>query len=104
MNNKKIFKLLEEQNRITKNGLIKCNCGRKVKIDNITFIYPIDVNYFDWWMYEWLDNGEHKLIPKYWYGYIGYIPILRDIVYRGYKIFHKKAYVLDIECKYCKGK
>ena len=99
--NKKLYKIMKEQNRITKNGLVKCNCGRCVKFDNIEYIYPIDINCFNWWNYEILDNNSIKIIVEKWYGYIGYVPILREIPYYLHKWFHKKIYVLDIECKYC---
>lgn len=65
------------------------------------------MNYFDWWMYELKDINKHtmikntKLKPKKWYGYIGYVPILNDIIYYLHKWFHRKEYILDIECKYC---
>jgi len=102
MNDNKIFKLLEEQKKFTKNGRVRCNCGRQVNIENITYIHPIDMNYFKLWCYELKNDNTTKMIVrnKPW-GYIGHIPILKDIVFRLYQLFHKKAYVLDIECKYC---
>ena len=103
MKTKEIFKLLEEKNKITPKRRIRCNCGRCVSVDNIIFIHPIDMNYFNWWSYQLLDNYKFKLRPNKWYGYIGYIPILHQIVYFLYEKFHKKDYFLMIECKYCEN-
>lgn len=101
MKRDKLLKLLKEQ-RATKNGRIVCDCGRKVKIDNIVYCHPIDINYFDLWMYNWTDDYSIKLSkPKKWYGYIGYVPILNNIVYYLYQWFHKKKYIVIVECKYC---
>jgi hypothetical protein len=104
MKDKKLFKLMKKQGKFTKNGLVKCNCGRKVKLKNITFIYPLDLNWFDWWVYELNDDNSTTLIPKKWYGYIGYVPILGDIVYNIYQLCHRKEYLILIECKYCTDK
>lgn len=103
MRTKKIIKLLKEQDRFIKNGLVKCNCGRCVKMDNVTCIFPLDINYFDWWMYELNNDYTTTMKPKYWYGYIGYVPILHQIVYYSHKWFHKKKYILIIDCKYCEN-
>ena len=96
-----IVKQLRKQNLITKNGLIKCNCGRCVKIDNITYIHPLDMNYFNWWAYEMIEDNKTKLVPMKWYGYVGYVPILGSIVHYIHRLFHRRAYILIIECKYC---
>ena len=101
MKNKKIMKLMKKQNKFTKKGLVKCNCGRTVKLDNITYIHPVNLNWFDWWMYELNDNNSTSLYIKKWYGYAGHVPILHQIVYYLHKWFAKKAYLILIECKYC---
>lgn len=95
------------------NTEILCNCERWVKADDIVYIYPINVNYFDWWSYELLDkenrkDGEWKtkirINKKHKpYAYIGYIPILKEIPYYLHKWFAKKDYALSIECKYCEN-
>lgn len=98
---------MRKQDKFTKTGRVRCNCGRTVKLDKITLIHPIDMNFFDWWMNEIIYDNKHimkhntKLIPKSWYGYIGYVPILKEIPYYIHKWFHRRKYILDIECKYC---
>lgn len=94
-------------------AIITCCCGQEVFSDDITFIHPIDVNYFDWWSYELLDKEniddskwktKIRLDDKYkpWC-YIGYVPLLKEIPYYLHKWFHKPDYALDIDCKYCEN-
>ena len=102
--NKKQRKQFEEKCLRDDNTLI-CNCGRKIHIEDIIFIHPINMNRFNWWMYEVVfDKNKQmktKLKPMKWYGYIGYIPVLKEIPYYLHKWFAKKDYCFDIECKHC---
>lgn len=82
---------------------IKCNCERVVPFEDITFLNFLDINTFDWWHYQVLDNiNDTKVVKgssKLWW--IGKIPILKEIPYYTHKIFHKPQYFLLLECKYC---
>lgn len=90
---------------------ILCNCERWVRTEEIVYIHPVNVNYFDWWSYELLDKNNRKdgewktkirINKKHKpYAYIGYVPILKEIPYYLHKWFAKKDYALSIECKYC---
>ena len=109
MKDKKMFKLMKEQGLFTKDDRVKCNCGRCVKLSNVIYIYPIDINYFDWWMYELKDNEKDidkafsLIVNKKPWGYIGHVPLLNSLIYFIHKLFHRRKYVFCIECKYCEN-
>lgn len=107
LNNKLRKQFLKE--RTTPRGLIKCNCGRNVKESNIVYVYPLDINYFDYWHYEIDPNSKDCLDFKINYNIrdhpilsrLNMIPGIKPIFVFLHNIFHKPAIIFITECKYC---
>lgn len=102
---KNYYKRKAFRSRIITNDTIKCSCERVVDLDDIIHINFLDMNYFNWWYYELLDDLQTKVVKgtsKLWW--IGKIPILNEIVYYTHLVFHKPDYVLITECVHCEEK
>ena len=111
--NEKMMKIFLKEHQ-TKTGLIKCNCGRRVKLDNILYVHPIDLNFMDFWFYELLDEGESKKTNKTFptkrryntrkyplRGRLCMVPGIGWLLSKFHDWFHKPKPVFVIECKYC---
>lgn len=84
---------------------MKCTyCGKFTAKKDIVFSYDLDMNRFDWWVYEFkggIKLNKLKLKPNYWYGYIGYIPLLNDLIYWLWEKLHTPKIFKIRECKKC---
>ena len=78
--------------KIRKDGYILTDCWHN----------NIDLNYFDGWNYELLDNNKLKPVYKNrFYKIIGFCKPTRSIYYFLRQLFHKKAILEIWECSEC---
>jgi len=107
----KLFNYLKDNNLIkykdNNNYTITCSCGRTLTQDDEFSYHFLDMNYFDWWSYSYHNNNlldkksQYIIVNKKPIGYLGYVPIVNEMVYYLYKFFHKKNEIAILECDKC---